>query len=227
MKECAVWKESLILNVQRGKYMRIKKFIIGMVSTNCYVVHNEVTKECFVVDPAAESEELIHYIKKEGLQVKAVLLTHGHFDHIMGIDALLREFAVPVYAGEAEAGVLADAGSNLSLAYGMEYTFSDAEYLQDNAVLEIAGYQIQMLSTPGHTAGGCCYYIASEGVVFSGDTLFCGSIGRTDFPTGSMSQLVSSVKEKLLVLPGDTMVYPGHMEETTIAFEKENNPFLV
>lgn len=206
--------------------MRIKKFVIGMVGTNCYVVYNENTKECFVVDPAAPSAPIVEFIRTEGLQLQGILLTHGHFDHIMGIDTLRREWSVPVYASALEQKVLTDANVNLSVAYGAGYVFADARFLEDGASLALAGYQIRMISTPGHTAGGCCYYIEEEEVLFSGDTLFAGSVGRTDFPTGSMSTLVRSVKERLLSLPEDTQVYPGHMEATTIGFEKENNPFL-
>ena len=213
-----------------------------MVGTNCYVVYNENTKECFVVDPAAPSAPLVEFIQTEGLQLQGILLTHGHFDHIMGIDTLRREWSVPVYASALEQKVLTDANVNLSVAYGAGYVFADAKFLEDGASLALAGYQIRMISTPGHTAGGCCYYIEEEEerkeiaeqieyieeeeVLFSGDTLFAGSVGRTDFPTGSMSTLVRSVKERLLSLPEDTQVYPGHMEATTIGFEKENNPFL-
>ena len=197
-----------------------------MVGTNCYVVYNENTKECFVVDPAAPSAPLVEFIRTEGLQLQGILLTHGHFDHIMGIDALRREWSVPVYASVLEQKVLTDANVNLSVAYGAGYVFADARFLEDGASLALAGYQIRMISTPGHKAGGCCYYIEEEKVLFSGDTLFAGSVGRTDFPTGSMSTLVRSVKERLLSLPEDTQVYPGHMEATTIGFEKENNPFL-
>ena len=178
-----------------------------MVGTNCYVVYNENTKECFVVDPAAPSAPLVEFIQTEGLQLR-------------------REWSVPVYASALEQKVLTDANVNLSVAYGAGYVFADAKFLEDGASLALAGYQIRMISTPGHTAGGCCYYIEEEEVLFSGDTLFAGSVGRTDFPTGSMSTLVRSVKERLLSLPEDTQVYPGHMEATTIGFEKENNPFL-
>ena len=108
----------------------------------------------------------------------------------------------------------------------MGYTVTDVRFLEDKEHVELAGYEIRMISTPGHTVGGCCYYLPKEEVLFSGDTLFAGSVGRTDFPTGSMGTLVRSVKERLLVLPEDTQVYPGHMEATTIGFEKENNPFL-
>lgn len=144
----------------------------------------------------------------------------------MGIDALCRAYPVPVYASILEELVLTDPDVNLSSAYGMGYTVTDVRFLEDEEHVELAGYEIRMISTPGHTVGGCCYYLPKEEVLFSGDTLFAGSVGRTDFPTGSMGTLVRSVKERLLVLPEDTQVYPGHMEATTIGFEKENNPFL-
>ncbi len=206
--------------------MRIKKFVIGMIGTNCYVVSNENTKECFIVDPAVCDKNVISYIETEGLSLKAILLTHGHFDHIMGIDGVREKFQVPVYASEKEQEMLQDARLNLSAAYGGGYTFSDATYVRDGEELEIAGMKIKVIETPGHTAGGCCYYIAEEETLFSGDSLFCASIGRTDFPTGSSSQLVRAVRDKLLVLPEDTMVYPGHMEETTIGYERKHNPFI-
>lgn len=206
--------------------MRIKKFVIGMIGTNCYVVSNENTKECFIVDPAVSDKNVISYIETEGLSLKAILLTHGHFDHIMGIDGVREKFKVPVYASEKEQEILQDARLNLSAAYGGGYTFSDATCVRDGEELEIAGMKIKVIETPGHTAGGCCYYIAEEEVLFSGDSLFCASIGRTDFPTGSSSQLVRAVRDKLLVLPEETMVYPGHMEETTIGYERKHNPFI-
>lgn len=214
------------MNVQRGKDMKIKNFTLGMMGTNCYVVQNEESKGCLIVDPGAKSEALSAYIRENGLSPEAILLTHGHFDHIMGIDSLRREYPVSVYADRKEQYVLADPNLNLSAAYGGGYSFGDAVYVEDGQILSLAGLEIRVIETPGHTAGGCCYYIASEGVLFSGDTLFHSSVGRTDFPTGSMGTLIRSIKEKLLVLPGDTMVYPGHMEQTTIAYEAENNPFL-
>lgn len=121
-----------------------------MVGTNCYVVYNENTKECFVVDPAAPSAPLVEFIQTEGLQLQGILLTHGHFDHIMGIDTLRREWSVPVYASALEQKVLTDANVNLSVAYGAGYVFADAKFLEDGASLALAGYQIRMISTPGH-----------------------------------------------------------------------------
>ena len=207
--------------------MKIENFVLGPVGTNCYIVSNEETKECFLVDMAACPPELVSHIKNLGLTVKAVLLTHGHFDHIMGLDRFLEEFPVPVYACAAEKELLESAQLNSSSGMlGQPYTFHGAQYVKDGDLLEIAGMKIQVIQTPGHSIGGCCYYIADEQTLFSGDTLFRASIGRTDLPTGSMGALVRSVTEKILVLPDETRVYPGHMEETTVGYEKKYNPFL-
>lgn len=206
--------------------MQIERFIVGMVGTNCYVVSNEETSECFLVDPGAYSDKVIAYIREHELKPQAILLTHGHFDHIMGLDGVLREFPIPVYAQEEEEILLKDASYNASVSYGPAYTFSGASYIKDGQILELAGMTIRAIHTPGHTIGGCCYYIESEQVLFSGDTLFHDSVGRTDFPTGSQSQLVRSIREKLLGLPEETVVCPGHMSETTIGHEKKYNPFL-
>lgn len=207
--------------------MKVGKFVLGPVATNCYIGINEETKECFIVDPATCPPEFVSYIKNAGLTVKAVLLTHGHFDHIMGLDALLKEFSVPVYAHEAERDVLESEQLNSSASMlGQPYSFSGADYVTNRQELRIAGFEILVIYTPGHTIGGCCYYIEKEKTLFSGDTLFHGSVGRTDLPTGSMGQLVSSVRDRLFVLPDDTQVYPGHMEETTIGYEKRYNPFI-
>lgn len=207
--------------------MKVNRFVLGPVGTNCYIVRNEMSGECFVVDPAACPKELTGYIRSEGLKVQAVLLTHGHFDHIMGLDDLLKEFPVPVYALKEEKAVLESEELNASLSmFGRGYTFSGAEYLEDGRVLQAAGMQVNVIATPGHTCGGCCYYISGGNVLFCGDTLFCSSIGRTDLPTGSSSQLIRSIRERLFILPDETKVYPGHMEETTIGYEKKYNPFV-
>ena len=206
--------------------MKVEKFVTGIISTNCYLAINEETKQAVVIDPAACPSYLMSHIKSEGLKVEAILLTHGHFDHIMGIDGFLSEFDVPVYVHEDDADAMEDPVLNQSSTYTSGYTFGKARYLRDRQTLELAGYTFQVIHTPGHTKGGCCYYVASEDVLFSGDTLFQNSVGRTDFVNSSTSDLVHSVREKLFLLPDDTIVYPGHMGETKIGHEKKYNPFL-
>ena len=206
--------------------MKVESIVLGSIGTNCYIVTNEETKECFAVDMAECPQEYVNYIKNNGLEMKALFLTHGHFDHIMGIDGFLSEFDVPVYVHEEDADAMEDPVLNQSSTYTSGYTFGKARYLRDRQTLELAGYTFQVIHTPGHTKGGCCYYVASEGVLFSGDTLFQNSVGRTDFVNSSTSDLVHSVREKLFLLPDDTMVYPGHMGETKIGHEKKYNPYV-
>lgn len=206
--------------------MKVEKFVTGIISTNCYLAINEETKQAVVIDPAACPSYLMSHIKSEGLKVEAILLTHGHFDHIMGIDGFLSEFDVPVYVHEDDADAMEDPALNQSSTYTSGYTFGKAQYLRDRQTLELAGYTFQVIHTPGHTKGGCCYYVASEDVLFSGDTLFQNSVGRTDFVNSSTSDLGHSVREKLFLLPDDTIVYPGHMGETKIGHEKKYNPYV-
>ena len=207
--------------------MKIQNFVLGMVGTNCYLVVNEEEKQCILIDPAVYSGEIAEQIRREGLDLRAILLTHGHFDHIRGIDGFRKEFPeIPVYAHREEEALLKDASMNASLEFGRQYTFSGAAYAEDGDVLDLAGMQFQVIHTPGHTIGGCCYYLQEEKVLFSGDTLFRESIGRTDFPTGNGGQLMRSIREKLFTLPEETAVYPGHMERTTIGDEKKYNPYF-
>ena len=206
--------------------MKVERFLTGILSTNCYVAWNEQTKEAVIVDPAAYSKKLAEFLREEGLKPQAVLLTHGHFDHIMGLDAFLEEYPVPVYVHEAEKGLIADPKTNLSLTYTNGYVFEDATYVTDGQKITAAGVTFEVLFTPGHTSGGCCYYAETENMLFSGDTLFRCSVGRSDLPTGDETTLIRSIKEKLLVLPENTVVYPGHMAATTIQTEKTANPFL-
>ena len=167
-----------------------------MVSTNCYVLQNEQTKECLIIDPAASSSELMSYIESEGLAPQATLLTHGHFDHIMGVDTIKKQYDIPVYAGEMERELLEDASKNLSSAYGIFYELKEVNYVVDGQVLELAGFSKQSIYTPGHTIGGCCYYIQERGVLFSGDTLFCNSISRNKRLARSVLKLPFSVMEE-------------------------------
>ena len=206
--------------------MKIENFVLGMVHTNCYLVSNEETKEGFIVDLATYSSEMVNHIKKSGIKIKGILLTHGHFDHIMGIQEFIKEIPAPVYAHEDEKELLKDPNLNLSVIRVKGYSLEDIHFLKDGQSLNLAGFEVQAIHTPGHTPGGCSYYLSEQGLVFTGDSLFYHSVGRTDFPYGDSTLLVDSIKEKLLVLPEDTKVLPGHADASSIANEKENNPYV-
>lgn len=206
---------------------KIDSRILGMVGTNCYMLCNMDIKECVLIDPADSQDEISRMIDESGCSLKGILLTHGHFDHIMAADAVRDKYGVKVYASCDEKNTLEQPHINLGEAYGLKLSVKADVWHKDGEILKLAGFDIEALHTPGHTEGGSCYYIREIGVIFSGDTLFCGSVGRTDFPGGSMSEIVRSIKEKVMVLPDDTKVYPGHGEGTSVGYERENNPFLV
>ena len=207
--------------------MKVEKFVTGIISTNCYLVWNEETKEGVLVDPAGAPSYLTHHIDSEGITIKAILLTHAHFDHIMGIDGIIDKYGdMPVYVEEADMELLQTPQLNESTVYTAGYSYANGTSIRGGEVLHVAGCDFKVIHTPGHTAGGVCYYIEADNVLFSGDTLFCCSVGRTDFVTSSMSALIRSIKEKLFLLPDETIVYPGHMGATTIGNEKTNNPFV-
>ena len=206
--------------------MKIEKFVLGSMATNCYLLINEETKELVVIDPATCPDYLVSHVKSNGYIPKAILLTHAHFDHVMGIDGWVKEFNIPVYLHEEETTILTDPKLNLSYMFGTNYSYNQVRELKEGELLEVAGLKFHVIHTPGHTAGGCCYYEEAEGVLISGDTLFYRSVGRSDFPTGDMETLVSSIREKLFCLPDDVMVYPGHDRVTSIADEKMGNPFV-
>ena len=206
--------------------MKIEKFVLGSMGTNCYLIINEETKELVIIDPATCPDYVVSHIKSNGYLPKAIFLTHAHFDHVMGIDGWVKEFGIPVYLHEDEKKLLADPELNLSGVFGASYSYNDVKCLKDGQEMDIAGFTFKIIHTPGHTCGGCCYYCAEEGVLISGDTLFYHSVGRSDFPTGSMGTLVRSIKEKLFCLPDEVMVYPGHDDATCIGDEKKYNPFV-
>lgn len=206
--------------------IEIKSMTLGMVATNCYIIINKETKEALLIDPADNALRISNVIEENVCTLKAILLTHGHFDHIMALNELKKRYNVPVYAHEEEEDVLKQSSLNMSGMIGQIYTTQADIYVKDGEHLKLAGLDIIVLHTPGHTKGGVCYYLPEEKVLMSGDTLFHCSIGRTDFPTGSMSQLVRSVKEQLFVLPDDVQVYPGHDSVTSIGYEKQYNPFF-
>lgn len=204
--------------------MRIETIIVGELSTNCYLAWDEETKRGFVVDPGEQSQKIIQACSRFGVKPEAVLLTHGHFDHIMAAKKIKEHFQIPVYAGIHEEELLADSQMNLSGMWAEAFTMKADRLVRDNETFSVAGMEIRVIETPGHTPGGVCYYLENEAVLFAGDTLFCESYGRTDFPGGSMFALIRSLRGKLFVLPDETDVYPGHGEATDIGYEKQHNP---
>lgn len=217
--------------------IKIGRMVMGVCRTNCYFLYRDGEHGCIVADPADQGAGIYSALQKNGFRVEGILLTHGHFDHIWGLDALRDAVnaaaeadglePVKVYAHEDERELLRDAHKNVSEQAGRACTTYADVYVKDGQEISLAGMSFRVIATPGHTAGGCCYYFPEAGILLAGDTLFAESVGRTDFPTGSMSMLVRSVRDKLFVLPDDTKVYPGHGERTTIGHEKEYNPFLV
>lgn len=207
--------------------IKVEKYQLGMVRTNCYFVYNDETKEVVIVDPADNAEFIKRTVKEKELQVQAILLTHGHFDHIMAANDLHDTYQVPIMAHESEKQILEEPTMNLSIGMGGNPCIVEADrFLKDEVVLDLLHTKVKVLHTPGHTAGGVCYLFVQEKIMLSGDTLFEGSIGRTDFPTGSMSTLVRSIKEKLMVLEDEIIVYPGHEGETSISRERKFNPYI-
>lgn len=200
---------------------------VSVFVTNCYLVLNEETKEGFLVDPGDYEERILQMLREKEVKLSAVYLTHGHLDHMMAAERIREEYGVPVYCHESEIEVLEDPEQNLTARFVRRgYCLEKVIPLKDAEEFTAAGMQVKLIHTPGHTPGGCCYYLPEEGILFSGDTLFYRSIGNTEFPGGSMSILARSIREKLYVLPEETIVYAGHGEATDIGSEKQENPYV-
>ena len=204
----------------------VLRYIVGPVCTNCYLLVNHKTGELLVIDPGDQAQLLEKQIEKTGAKPVAILLTHGHFDHAGAAEELADKYQISIYAHEAEKETLEDPRLNLCGMIGEHKVYHADIFVKDEEVLNLAGFSIRVFFTPGHTIGGCCYYIEDEKILFSGDTLFQESVGRTDFPRGSASDLIRAIREKLMPLPDDVTVYTGHDESTLIGYERMHNPYL-
>ena len=209
--------------------MKIDRLVLGEFETNSYILRSsEKATECLIIDTGLDIRPMLEFLDKNKLNPAAVILTHGHIDHIAGVEELRAKYpAIKVYIHKLDAESLTDSVNNLSFMTGGTFSTKEADHLVDEPdIIEEAGIQLRVIHTPGHTPGGICLYSQKEGIIFAGDTLFADSVGRTDFPGGDMRRLIEVIKEKLLKLPDETLVFPGHGEQTTIGREKKNSPFL-
>jgi hydroxyacylglutathione hydrolase len=205
--------------------MEILTLVVGMFETNCYLVYDRDKSEGVVIDPGDEAERIAGEIERLDFRPKMILLTHGHADHIGAVSEIQEKYDIPLCVGRGEEPLLKSAIENLSALVGRPITVSaPMRLLTDNDTVSFGSVALKILQTPGHSPGGICYY--ADGIVFCGDTIFSGSVGRTDFPGCSHEQLISSITKKLLVLPDETVCYPGHGPTTSIGDEKRQNPFL-
>ena len=195
---------------------------VGILETNCYIVYNKNTKKGCVVDPGGDVDKIISIINSNNIELENIYLTHGHFDHIFVADELKEKTKANIVVFKEDGQLMENKHFNCAYMVDLDVSVKADRKLNDKEIVSFAGVQGIVINTPGHTKGSCCYYLKDAKVLFSGDTLFFENHGRTDLPTGSMSDMVHSIKEILFELPEDVTVYPGHGAFTSIGYEKEN-----
>lgn len=207
--------------------MRITNLPSGALQANTYLAVDEKTNEGFIVDPGGYNKVLTKEVRDNDVNIKYIILTHGHSDHICGVNEHKAEFPdAKIVAYKDEEAMLENPNLNQSPGFGVPYSTKADILVGDGDELKVGDVTLKFIHTPGHTEGGMCIYVKEAKALFSGDTLFRQSIGRTDFPGGSYKEIMDSIRKKLFLLPDDTNVFPGHMGTTSIGFEKENNPFV-
>jgi glyoxylase-like metal-dependent hydrolase (beta-lactamase superfamily II) len=207
--------------------MIMDTIVVGPLGVNCFILADEETREGVVIDPGADSRVILAKVADRGVKIKYVINTHGHFDHVGANRAVVEKTGGELLIHEKDVALMKMA-SRSAANYGLSVEDSPepGRHLTDGLKLDFGKLSIEVLHTPGHTEGGCSLYLATEKLVITGDTLFADSIGRTDFPGGSHPVLIASIREKLLTLPDETLVWPGHGPSSTIGHERVNNPFL-
>lgn len=205
--------------------MILQKLCVGELSTNCYILGDEKTKEGVVIDPGGDFDLIDENIEKLNLKIKYIILTHGHIDHIKALVPLKKKTKAKVLIHKEDLPILSNPTYNLSQFIGEDSSFSEPDILlKDGDTIEFGKTKLLVLHTPGHTPGSISLY--TDNLLFTGDTLFCEGVGRTDLPGASCEKLFSSIKQKLFTKPDDTEVFPGHGPSTTIGWEKKNNPWI-
>lgn len=207
--------------------MFLKSLSVGPLGANCYIIGDQHTTEGAIIDPGGDQDIILQVVEESKLKIKFIIATHGHFDHIGAVKPLREALDCQFLIHEDDLFLVQRSfQSALNWGIQIEPAPDPDTYIDQDDILNLGRYELMIIHTPGHSPGGNCIYIASEKILFSGDTLFFSSVGRTDFEGGSMEELISSIKEKLLVLPDDTKVYAGHEQPTTIGYEKQHNYFL-
>ncbi len=207
-----------------GLAMIVEKLVVGPLAANCYIVADEVTKEGLIIDPGDEAEAILKKVRRLGIDIKIIFLTHGHMDHMAALKGVKEATGAPVAIHADDAKSLYNRSLSMFLSVAHQKPLAPDRLLKGWESIEVGNLRFTVLPTPGHSPGGICLY--GEGVCFSGDTLFNYGIGRADLPGGDYSQLMESIHNKLMILPDEVVVYPGHGPETTIGDERRGNPFL-
>jgi len=206
--------------------MKLITITVGSISENVYIYYDENTKDGMIIDPGGSAVKIIEEVNRAGIKISSILLTHGHFDHIAAAEEIKEATGVKIYAHASEEELLKSPSLNISImAMNQPIELVADVLLTEKSVVNVGNIELSVIHTPGHTSGSVCYYDKQNNLLFSGDTLFFEGFGRTDFPTGDMRLLISSIEKKLFSLPEETVVYSGHGEKTTIKHEKQN-PYL-
>ena len=210
--------------------LMVRGIVVGVFQENCWVVGNRRSGEAICIDPGDDPDEILALARDMGVQIKAIANSHAHLDHIMGVHGVHSATGATFLLHRHDLDLLQNGWKSSALTMGLDLAQGPPDpdaYVEESDVVEVHGLRLRVITTPGHTTGSVSYYSEDAKLLFSGDTLFRGSIGRTDMLGGSYDDELRSITEKLLVLPEETIVLPGHMQETTVAFEKEHNPFVL